>query len=55
MITSSYSVKILVFSALHILNPVFRSISFSPNVQQLMKALDYSDPAIVQSMYIFKV
>ncbi len=42
-------------SALHVLNPVFKQISFSDKLVGLLKAVDYKSPAIVQSMYIFKV
>lgn len=40
--------------ALHWKNPVFRSISFSSKVKALVKEIGFVDPAIVQSMYIFK-
>ncbi|KAM7304712.1 phytanoyl-CoA dioxygenase domain-containing protein 1 isoform X2 [Ixodes scapularis] len=40
--------------ALHWLNPVFKSVSFSEKVKQLVKEVGFKDPAIVQSMYIFK-
>merc|ERR1719244_938107 len=40
--------------ALHYKNQVFKKISFSPKVKEISKSLDLKDPAIVQSMYIFK-
>lgn len=40
--------------ALHWKNPVFRSVSFSSKVKALVKEIGFVDPAIVQSMYIFK-
>lgn len=41
---------------MHELDPVFESFSFSKvNRQILFKAMQFLDPKIVQSMYIFKV
>ncbi|KAL1516624.1 hypothetical protein ABEB36_000510 [Hypothenemus hampei] len=40
--------------ALHVLNPVFRKVSLSEKVKECAFQLGYQDPAIVQSMYIFK-
>lgn len=39
---------------LHLENPVFKRMSFHPNLQRLVKDLQYEQPKIVQSMYIFK-
>lgn len=40
--------------ALHWHNEVFRSISFSDKMKSVAKTLGLVDPAIIQSMYIFK-
>ncbi|XP_050301848.1 phytanoyl-CoA dioxygenase domain-containing protein 1 homolog [Anthonomus grandis grandis] len=40
--------------ALHELNPVFRKLSFSEKVKEIAFQLGFEDPAIPQSMYIFK-
>lgn len=40
--------------ALHFLDADFRRVSFSSQVQSLVKGFGFKDPAIVQSMYIFK-
>lgn len=40
--------------ALHWLNPYFKNITFSNKVKSLVKQMDFVDPVIVQSMYIFK-
>lgn len=40
--------------ALHELNPVFRKISLSEKVKECAFQLGFDDPAIAQSMYIFK-
>ncbi|KAF7270735.1 phytanoyl-CoA dioxygenase domain containing 1 [Rhynchophorus ferrugineus] len=40
--------------ALHELNPVFRRISLSEKVKECAYQLGFQDPAIAQSMYIFK-
>ncbi|GFV84224.1 phytanoyl-CoA dioxygenase domain-containing protein 1 [Trichonephila clavipes] len=40
--------------ALHWLNPTFKSVTFSRKVKDVLKSLQYEDPAIVQSMVIFK-
>ena len=40
--------------ALHVLDPVFRSYSFSPSVVSLVHRLGYKAPVLPQSMYIFK-
>lgn len=42
-------------AGLHLENPVFKRMSFHPNLQRLVKDLQYEQPKIVQSMYIFKV
>jgi len=39
---------------LHLLNPVFKRISHSSKVKDVVQLIGYEDPAIVQSMYIFK-
>jgi len=40
--------------ALHVLNPIFKRITFSDKVKDICKNLSYKDPKICQSMYIFK-
>ena len=40
--------------ALHALDPVFKTYSFSSKVKSLVKGLGYTDPVLPQSMYIFK-
>lgn len=40
--------------ALHALNPVFRKVTFSERVKEAAFQLGFDDPAVVQSMYIFK-
>ncbi|KAI0222343.1 Phytanoyl-CoA dioxygenase domain-containing protein 1 [Lamellibrachia satsuma] len=40
--------------ALHVLCPAFKRLTFSNKAKSLVKSLDYDDPVIVQSMYIFK-
>ena len=40
--------------ALHDLDPVFDRFSRSPELAKVADALGYEDPAIIQSMYIFK-
>jgi phytanoyl-CoA hydroxylase len=40
--------------AIHDLDPVFQSFSYHEKFKAILKALDYKDPALVQSMYIFK-
>jgi len=40
--------------ALHWLNPVFKNVSFSSRVRELVDILGFKDPVIPQSMYIFK-
>ncbi|KAG8447956.1 hypothetical protein GDO86_015167 [Hymenochirus boettgeri] len=40
--------------ALHALNPVFREVTHSPQVQEVGRLLGLGKPVIVQSMYIFK-
>lgn len=40
--------------ALHSLNPVFRKVSLSEKVKECAFQLGFQDPAISQSMYIFK-
>ncbi|CAI4227158.1 unnamed protein product [Auanema sp. JU1783] len=39
---------------LHFLNPVFREITFHPKIKSLFEKLKFEQPAVVQSMYIFK-
>lgn len=40
--------------ALHWWNPVFRKVSFSPRIKDLLRCFGYKDPVLVQSMFIFK-
>lgn len=40
--------------ALHWLNPTFKRVTFSKKVKDVLKSLQYKDPAVVQSMVIFK-
>uniref|UniRef100_A0A7E4W3Z1 Phytanoyl-CoA dioxygenase n=1 Tax=Panagrellus redivivus TaxID=6233 RepID=A0A7E4W3Z1_PANRE len=40
--------------ALHWLNPVFKQYSFSENIKKIVRAVEFVQPEIVQSMYIFK-
>src|SRR5919199_1888376 len=40
--------------ALHDLDPVFARFSRTPELQQLVSDLAYTEPLLVQSMYIFK-
>uniref|UniRef100_A0A914W8U7 Phytanoyl-CoA dioxygenase n=1 Tax=Plectus sambesii TaxID=2011161 RepID=A0A914W8U7_9BILA len=40
--------------ALHWLSPAFKEFTFSNKLKELVRAVGYSQPAVVQSMYIFK-
>lgn len=40
--------------ALHVLEPSFKSVSFSEQIEGILKDLSYVQPAVCQSMYIFK-
>lgn len=40
--------------ALHELNPTFRRITLDERVKEVSYQIGFKDPAIVQSMYIFK-
>ncbi|KAM9207364.1 phytanoyl-CoA dioxygenase domain-containing protein 1-like isoform 1-T2 [Dugong dugon] len=40
--------------ALHALDPVFKSVTYSPKIQALARSLGLQMPVVVQSMYIFK-
>ena len=40
--------------SLHWFNPKFKRITFSSKVKQVVKNLNFIDPVVVQSMYIFK-
>lgn len=40
--------------ALHYKNDVFRKITFSERIKEVCFQLGFEDPAVVQSMYIFK-
>ncbi|KXJ18610.1 phytanoyl-CoA dioxygenase domain-containing protein 1 [Exaiptasia diaphana] len=40
--------------ALHVLNPVFKDITFSDRIKAIARSLDLKNPVIPQSMYIFK-
>ncbi len=42
-------------AALHDLDPDFRSFSRSDKVLAVVSSLNYKRPALIQSMYIFKV
>uniref|UniRef100_A0A158PBT5 Phytanoyl-CoA dioxygenase domain-containing protein 1 n=1 Tax=Angiostrongylus cantonensis TaxID=6313 RepID=A0A158PBT5_ANGCA len=39
---------------LHVCNPVFKRMTFHHKLKQLFKDLQYNEPKVVQSMYIFK-
>ncbi|CAJ0957191.1 unnamed protein product, partial [Mesorhabditis belari] len=39
---------------LHWRDPVFKKFSFHPKIKEIFKKLNFIEPAIVQSMYIFK-
>jgi len=40
--------------ALHWLEPAFKKVTFSSKVQQVVSDIGFKDPAVSQSMYIFK-
>ena len=40
--------------ALHWLSPVFREVTFEARIGGILRSLGYTDPAVAQSMYIFK-
>ncbi|KAK1148606.1 phytanoyl-CoA dioxygenase domain-containing protein 1-like isoform X2 [Acipenser oxyrinchus oxyrinchus] len=40
--------------ALHAYEPVFKNVTHSPKVQEFSRKLDFKQPVVVQSMYIFK-
>lgn len=40
--------------ALHLLHPIFRCYTYSERVKSICKELGFIEPAVVQSMYIFK-
>lgn len=40
--------------ALHWESPIFKGISFKAEVKNIVKSLGFVDPALIQSMYIFK-
>jgi len=40
--------------ALHVLEPEFKKVSFSDKIKGIVRDLNYQQPAICQSMYIFK-
>lgn len=40
--------------ALHVLNPVFKKYTFNERVKEACFQLGFKEPAIAQSMYIFK-
>ncbi|ELT91970.1 hypothetical protein CAPTEDRAFT_183693 [Capitella teleta] len=40
--------------AMHVLCPNFRKVTFSEKIKDLLRNLDFQDPVVVQSMYIFK-
>ncbi|WKY05818.1 hypothetical protein Q1695_006209 [Nippostrongylus brasiliensis] len=39
---------------LHLKNPVFKRMSFHDKMKQVIRGINYEEPKIVQSMYIFK-
>ncbi|KAI5959289.1 uncharacterized protein KGF55_005439 [Candida pseudojiufengensis] len=39
---------------LHLQDPIFKEITFSPRIKNIAKDLDYKDPKVLQSMLIFK-
>uniref|UniRef100_A0A6I8MXY9 Uncharacterized protein n=1 Tax=Ornithorhynchus anatinus TaxID=9258 RepID=A0A6I8MXY9_ORNAN len=41
--------------ALHAHDPIFKKITHSPKVQEMVRSLGFEEPVVVQSMYIFKV
>jgi hypothetical protein len=45
----------VLYAALHEHDPVFKKFAFSENVSSLFSSLGYKRPAVIQSMYIFKV
>lgn len=40
--------------ALHILHPVFKKITFDERIKEICYRLGYENPAVAQSMYIYK-
>ncbi|XP_054165721.1 phytanoyl-CoA dioxygenase domain-containing protein 1-like [Oppia nitens] len=40
--------------ALHCLDPTFKRVTFGDKVKQLVRELDFAEPRVAQSMYIFK-
>lgn len=40
--------------ALHDLNPTFRQFSRSPRMAEILRSLNFKQPVLIQSMYIFK-
>ncbi|XP_053212949.1 phytanoyl-CoA dioxygenase domain-containing protein 1-like [Panonychus citri] len=40
--------------ALHHFNPIFKQVTFNDRIKNLLKSLEFVEPAIVQSMIIFK-
>ena len=40
--------------ALHWLEPNFKKVTFSSKVKQVVRDIGFVDPAVAQSMYIFK-
>ncbi|XP_038600462.1 phytanoyl-CoA dioxygenase domain-containing protein 1 [Tachyglossus aculeatus] len=40
--------------ALHAHDPIFKKITHSPKVQEMVRSLGFEEPVVVQSMYIFK-
>jgi len=52
---SEYRTEIFqVGHALHWLHPKFKDITFSDKIKQVCKKLGMEEPAVVQSMYIYK-
>ncbi|VDL62468.1 unnamed protein product, partial [Nippostrongylus brasiliensis] len=45
---------VTVHSGLHLKNPVFKRMSFHDKLKQVIRGINYEEPKIVQSMYIFK-
>lgn len=40
---------------LHLVSPVFRSITYSKKFKAILDKLQFKDPRVLQSMFIFKV
>lgn len=40
--------------ALHVLNPVFKKVTFNKRIEAIIKSIGFKHPVVPQSMYIFK-